>query len=114
MSAEGRSVPAGSITLCFVDNRMIRRLNRKYHFRDRATDVLAFDLSDGSRILTDIFISTDTAVSNAKIFKTTPLYENYLYLVHGLLHILGYNDNNAENREVMRDKEKYYLEKCLT
>jgi probable rRNA maturation factor len=112
LSSERKTAPSGVITLCFVDDRLIRRLNRKYHFRDRATDVLAFDLSDTRQVLSDIFISTDTAISNAKIFKTTPLYENYLYLVHGLLHILGYDDNNAKNRTVMRAKEEYYMNKC--
>jgi probable rRNA maturation factor len=88
---------------------MIRRLNRKYHFRDAATDVLAFDLSDGRRMITDIVISTDTAVRNAKTFKTTPLYENHLYLVHGLLHIFGYDDHDAKGRGMMRRKEAHYL-----
>jgi probable rRNA maturation factor len=94
-----------------VDDRMIRRLNRKYHSRDRSTDVLAFDLGDGRRMIADIFISTDTAISNAKVFKTTPLYENHLYLVHGLLHILGYRDHTPAQRKVMRGKEELYMKK---
>ena len=110
VSSERKPAPAGEIAVCFVDGRMIRRLNRKYHSRDRVTDVLAFDLGGNGRMLADIFVSTDTAISNAKIFKTTPAYENQLYSVHGLLHILGYDDHNAKDRAVMRDKERYYLQ----
>ncbi len=126
---------SNGINICFVTDEEIRRLNSRYSGRNSSTDVLAFDLSnkkiafgdnskrfsvvgkvpytfphhEKDRLLSDIFISTDTAVSNSKNFKTTPLYETYLYLIHGMLHILGYDDRTARERAVMRKKEKEYL-----
>jgi probable rRNA maturation factor len=100
----------GKINICFVGAGRIRRLNRIYHCRNAATDVLAFDLAfDTDEIICDIFISTQAAVLNSRIYKTTPAYETHLYVVHGLLHILGYNDRNLSDRAVMRRKEKEYL-----
>jgi len=74
--------------------------------------VIAFDLSlDKKKILADIAISTDTAIRQAKIFKTSPLYETYLYVVHGVLHIIGYRDATFKQRKLMDEKAHYILEK---
>ncbi len=88
-------------------------MNRKFHRQDRPTDVLAFDLGDGSRnsLAADIVISTDTAVRNARIYGTTPEYEAGLYCVHGLLHILGYDDHSTSDTQVMRKKERLYVDR---
>jgi probable rRNA maturation factor len=102
----------GRVSICFVSDVFIKRLNRLYHFRNCPTDVLSFDISeDKDRFLSDIFISTDTAVSNSKVFKTTPLYEMFLYVVHGILHITGYDDIDPKDRQLMRKKELMYLGK---
>jgi len=103
-------VESGQINICFVTGEEIRRLNSRYSGRDSSTDVLAFDLSNAKDgYLSDIFISTDAAVYNSRNFKTTPLYESYLYVIHGILHILGYDDRTAKDRALMRKKEKEYL-----
>ena len=102
---------SGDITICFAGDKKIRQLNKKYHLRDSSTDVLAFDLSnDISRSLfADIAISVDTAIRNAKIFRTTPQDEINLYIVHGILHLLGYNDNNSRQRKIMNKKSDQIL-----
>jgi len=100
---------ADYISVAFVNSRIIKRLNRKFLKKSRATDVLSFNNSVNiPRKITawEIVICTDTALLNAKIFKTTPDTELQLYLAHGLLHLLGYDDNNPKNRRVMRRKEK--------
>lgn len=74
------------------------------------TDVIAFNFNepaDSREIIADIAISTDTAIRNARNYKTTRSYELYLYVVHGVLHILGYKDNNKANSSVMQRKEEY-------
>jgi probable rRNA maturation factor len=76
------------------------------------TDVLAFDLSAPGAVrvlLADIIISADTAARNAKIFHTTPLYELYLYVVHGVLHLLGYDDKTKAQRKLMHKKAIKYV-----
>lgn len=110
ISGEHAGAP-GEITVCFLSDRRMRRLNREFHGRDCPTDVLAFSLGSDGEFLADIAISTDTAAANARKFRTTPLYESYLYLVHGMLHLLGYGDATPGQRLVMRRKEAEYLVK---
>ncbi|MFA5356059.1 MAG: rRNA maturation RNase YbeY [Candidatus Omnitrophota bacterium] len=102
----------GEIAFSFVNDSIIRKLNLKYLGHDRPTDVIAFDLSDACRpgkISADIVISCETASANAKRFNTTPSYELYLYVVHGVLHILGYDDRDKRSRARMRLKEEALL-----
>ena len=78
---------------------------------DCPTDVIAFDLSAAKddEISADLAISTDTAVRNARIFKTHATYEVYLYVIHGILHILGYDDSGAKEKKAMERKTNYIL-----
>jgi len=77
---------------------------------DCPTDVIAFDLATTkSEILADLAISTDTAIRNARIFKTSPTHELYLYVVHGILHILGYRDCSDRQRKLMQHKADQIL-----
>lgn len=95
----------GEITLCFVNDSAIRKLNLKYCGKNNPTDVITFDLAeDKQALLADIVISTDTALRNARIFKTTPLYEIYLYVIHGILHLLGYDDKTIKQRKIMQKR----------
>lgn len=104
---------SGEITICFVNDREIQRLNLKYSRKNIPTDVLAFDVTNPedsrANIFADIVISTDAAIRNALEFKTKPLSELYLYLVHGMLHLLGYDDRSRKQRELIRRKEKEYV-----
>jgi len=78
---------------------------------------LAFDITDTAlqpfrirrSILADIVISTDTAIRNAQTFKTTPVYELYLYIIHGLLHILGYKDKSKKEKLIIHKREESLL-----
>ena len=103
---------SGEITVCFVRDAKITQLNKKYHHRNSPTDVLAFDLTGAGpsgTLVGDIIVSTDTAVKNAKRYHTTPRYETELYVVHGILHLLGFSDHSAKQASVMRTKEKKYV-----
>ncbi len=102
---------SGSINICFVNNPVIKRFNTKFLKLKEITDVLAFNLSDKKEknISADIMISTDIAISNSAKFKTTVNYELLLYVAHGLLHILGYNDQTQAQKKLMRKKEAEYV-----
>ncbi len=101
---------SGEITICFLNDSQIRELNLFYLGDGRATDVIAFNsLGQAGELIADIAVSTDTARRNARIFKTTVASETYRYVIHGLLHILGYNDDNKRNSAIMRKKEDYLL-----
>jgi probable rRNA maturation factor len=104
-----RAGNAAEIGVCFLTDARIRRFNREFHGTDCTTDVLAFDLGAPGECRADIVISADTASANAGIFGTTPLHECYLYLIHGMLHLLGYDDSTPRKRAVMRRRENHYL-----
>ncbi len=106
---------SGEITVCFVNDRRIKELNLKYLGKNNPTDVIAFDVAEPKcpdKIFADIVISTDRAISNAKIFKTSPLYELYMYVVHGVLHILGYDDKTKKDKLLMRRREAELAKIC--
>lgn len=100
----------GAITVSLVTDRAIRELNTLYLGKYCATDVISFDISrKKNELIADIAISTDTAVCNAKNFRTSPLYEVYLYVIHGLLHVLGYDDVNQKKRKKMQERTESIL-----
>jgi len=111
------------ITIIFMSDREIRKLNKRYKHKDRATDVLCFCYFEGMPsvgayghtplLKTDIYISTDTAISNAARFKTTFKEELYLYVIHGLLHMMGHRDDTRARRARLDTFQGSLLEKFL-
>ncbi|MBU1148273.1 MAG: rRNA maturation RNase YbeY [Candidatus Omnitrophica bacterium] len=105
----------GELSLLFVADSYIRQLNSKYRKVDSKTDVLAFSMREGyglpkvSPILGDVVISTETAKREAKKRGVSIQSEIELYLVHGILHLLGYKDERTRDRKKMRAKEKELL-----
>ncbi|MFA4992620.1 MAG: rRNA maturation RNase YbeY [Candidatus Omnitrophota bacterium] len=113
IKGEGLKI-TGFINLCFTDNILIKKLNLKFLKNDNPTDVLAFNLGDKKtkdRLIADIVISTDTAITNARSFKTCPEDELLLYVAHGILHILGFNDHTKTETQLMRKKEREYADR---
>ncbi|MCX5694820.1 MAG: rRNA maturation RNase YbeY [Candidatus Omnitrophica bacterium] len=103
---------SGWINVCFVNDAQITKFNTKFHNTKSSTDVLAFNLSnkkDGNFLLADIIVSAQTALRQAHQLKTTPDFELSLYVVHGILHILGFNDHTNAQIKLMRKKEKQYV-----
>jgi len=102
--------------LVFVTDSYIRKLNRRYRNIDSKTDVLAFSMREGvglskkSPILGDVIVSTETAKKEAKK-RHIPIHKEVnLYIVHGILHLLGYNDEKPIDRKKMKRKEAELLE----
>ena len=101
----------GEINIILIDDAQMKELNLLYSGRFLATDVISFDDSINSReILADIAVSTQTALRQARVFRTTPVHEVYLYIIHGLLHLLGYDDKGPRQRRVMNKRAEYILE----
>ena len=98
------------ICISFVDDETIRELNNSYRNINRATDVLSF-LQDGPdfSILGDIVISVDTAKRHAVRYENTYELEINKLLVHGILHLLGFDHKKKKETIVMREKEKQLL-----
>lgn len=98
-----------SISILLVDDREIARINRKHLNHTGPTDVITFSqldeqvpaLIDGRPFLGDIVISTATARRQASEYQTSFVYELCFYICHGLLHIAGFEDRRAKDRERM-------------
>jgi len=102
------------IDITFVDNRKIKALNKKYMGRNRSTDVLSFLLEEGAarrkdRLIGDIYISSDTASENAGRFKTSFDKELFRYVIHGILHLVGFNDKTVKEKNKIKKLEEVYL-----
>lgn len=103
-----------------VDNPYIHELNRDYRNIDRETDVITFALEDekdmvepdGERILGDIYISIDKAISQAKEYGHSLLRELSFLAVHGFYHLLGYDHQTEEEEKVMFAKQEEVLHDC--
>lgn len=98
------------INYIFCSDDYLLNINKTYLNHDYYTDILTFDQSDNDEIEADIFISIDRVRENAEAFHH--IYEKELnrVMVHGLLHLLGYNDQTEEEKQAMRETE----EACLS
>lgn len=95
------------LSAVFVTDRKIRSLNKEFLQRDCSTDVLAFDYTvQHHKLDGEIVISATTAYKNARKFGTSSYEELILYVVHGILHLLGYDDHRAKDTKKMRAREK--------
>jgi len=99
----------GEIVFVFCTDEFLLAKNIKYLNHDFLTDVITFDYCDDNLIAGDVLISAERVKENAKIFKVKFLNELQRVMVHGLLHLLGYNDKTKKEREMMQKKEDYYL-----
>jgi probable rRNA maturation factor len=111
LASEG--VAAARIHLVIVDDATIQGLNRRYLSHDEPTDVLTFPQADeggGDGILEgEIVISAQTAARAAPDYRSSVEDEMALYAVHGVLHLLGYDDLETSARARMRSREKTIL-----
>ncbi len=98
------------VSLAIVDDPTIHRLNREYLEHDYPTDVLSFLLDrEGDRLEGEVIASTDTAIESAGRFGWRPADELLLYVIHGTLHLVGYDDLSPEPLAAMREAERGYL-----
>ena len=100
------------MNIVFVDNKYIKKLNKKYLNRNCFTDVISF-LIEERDMFGDVFISVERAKKQAKE-QNCPLKEELtLLVVHGVLHLLGYDHMTKKENLIMRRKESNILQACL-
>ncbi|MFA6078904.1 MAG: rRNA maturation RNase YbeY [Candidatus Omnitrophota bacterium] len=107
------------IEIVILDDKRIRALNKKYKRADRPTDVLSFDIggpvpSKPGTFFGVIYISSDTASRNSKVFNTSFDEELVLYVIHGILHLFGYEDERPKDRLKMSKKQERILKILCT
>ena len=104
---EGKDI--GSLNFLFVDDKEMLKYNKKYLQHESYTDIITFDNSLNNKIAGDIVISLERVNENAKYYQVSYNYELERVMAHGLLHLLGYNDKNKDEKIIIRKKENYYL-----
>jgi len=107
---KGEKVSSFEIGVCFTDNLEIRKINRKFLKHNYFTDVITFPYESGKGNLSgEIFVSLDTVKENAVIYKVHSRNELSRVLIHGCLHLAGYEDKTEKGKELIRKRENFYL-----
>ena len=97
------------LSIIFCNDEYILELNKKYLNHNYYTDIITFDYSEKNYVSGDLIISLDTVQSNAKKYKTDFNTEICRVMVHGVLHLLGFDDKTDEEKKIMREKEEEYV-----
>jgi probable rRNA maturation factor len=101
----------GEISVAIVDDATIHALNRQYLHHDYPTDVISFDLTENEELLEgEIIASLDTAFRVASENGWEPMQELMLYIIHGMLHVVGLDDRSEAEAQRMRVEERHYLQ----
>lgn len=120
--ADGEGVRIESLTVVLSDHQTVHDLNRRYLGHDYVTDVLAFDYREsapatkavgdagGGALDGEIYVDLDTAHERHEEFGVGFQHEALRYLIHGMLHLVGYADKSSGEKKKMRTLEDRYLE----
>jgi rRNA maturation RNase YbeY len=105
---EEDTVP-GNINIILCSDSVLLELNKKYLHRDNYTDIITFTVDSNDGLSGDLYISSDRIAENALKYKIELRLELLRVIAHGILHLIGYEDNTREQIKIMRDKEDQYL-----
>jgi len=110
---DGEGIGAASLSLAFVDNATVHRINKQFLNHDEPTDVVTFPLSGrGAKTLEgELVIGAEVARRVAQERGHDEQVELALYVIHGVLHLCGYDDKSKSDEKIMRAKEREYLRK---
>ena len=99
----------GDITYIFCDDDYLLERNKEFLNHSTLTDIITFNYCIDNNISSDIMISIDRVKENSTIFENSFNEELKRVMIHGILHLIGYNDKSEEEEELMRKKENFYL-----
>ena len=101
-------IDEATVNVVVMDNEGIQKINNKFLEHDYPTDVLAFKMEENA-FEAEVYVSVEMAMSYASENKTNWREELVRYAIHGVLHLLGYDDSTEENKIIMTKKENKYL-----
>jgi rRNA maturation RNase YbeY len=99
----------GDISLIFCKDNYLKEINLQYLHHDYFTDIITFDYTNQKVISGDLFISIDRVKENAKDNNVAFLNELYRVIIHGILHLCGYNDKTVSEKTIIREKENEFV-----
>lgn len=102
---EELQLPMQSLNIVFTDDETLQQMHAQYLKDPSKTDVITFDLSDDENMEGEIYISIDRAEDQARTYSVTTEEEVLRLIIHGLLHLKGYDDLQEEARRVMKAQE---------
>lgn len=101
----------GDINVILTSDKFLLDINKKYLNHNYYTDIITFNYCTDSTINGDIFISIETVKNNSRRFGVLIVEELHRVMIHGILHLLGFDDQNDTQKALMREKENYYLDR---
>ena len=102
-----------SLHIIFTDNETLRQMHRDYLNDDTYTDVITFDLGDEEGIEGEIYISLNQAKEQARTYQVSELEEVVRLIIHGILHLAGYEDHLPELRQKMKIEEDKFVRSAM-
>ncbi|MDP6339959.1 MAG: rRNA maturation RNase YbeY [Candidatus Marinimicrobia bacterium] len=109
---QSEGIETAEITLVFGSDELLSNLKKEFFNKEQFTDVIAFRLNDyeEKNVEGEVYISLPRAAENAEKFNEVPAKELGRLIIHGGLHLLGYEDKSEAEKKAMTKKEDYYLE----
>ena len=99
----------GNINYIFCSDEYLHKINLKYLNHDTYTDIITFNYCEDKVVSSDIFISIDRVRENAINYKKSFINELHRVIIHGILHLVGYNDKSHSEQKQMTSREDFYL-----
>lgn len=107
-------VSSGKISLVFVDDNAIKKVNTKYLGHRRSTDVITFPIEVLPSLEAEIYINVKQARRQARQYRVSIANELTRLIVHGVLHAVGYDDRRTKQRKKMFDLQERYVGLCFS
>lgn len=99
----------GEVSFIITNDEFLRKINVRFLEHDYNTDVITFNYNSGEVITGEVYISLETVKDNALNYEVSLLEEINRVIIHGVLHLAGYDDKKQEERRKMRMMEDYWL-----
>ena len=99
----------GELSIIFCSDEFLLEINKKHLNHDYYTDIVTFNYNVKKKLNGDLFISVDRVKDNASIFNENFNVELFRVIIHGVLHLCGFNDKTTNEQKEMRQKENHYL-----
>jgi probable rRNA maturation factor len=99
----------GNINIVFCSDEYLKEMNIQYMKHDYYTDIITFNNNDNDLLSGDLYISTERVQDNAKLYSVDILDELLRVIIHGILHLIGFNDTNNELKKEIKNQEDEWL-----